>query len=151
LWRHAYTNRPAFLIFDQQFWDRYGFGPIPPDDPVPDWIARGETLAELAATLGIDGERLVTSVERVNRFAAEGRDEDCPRGGGAWMRQFTGDLRSRETPNLRPVTQPPFYGLELHTGDTRSAGLVTNRFGQVIHVRGHPLPGLYACGEVAAQ
>jgi 3-oxosteroid 1-dehydrogenase len=151
LWRHAYTNRPSFLIFDQQFWDRYGFGPIPPGDPVPDWIARGETLAELAATLGIDGERLVTTVERFNRFAAEGRDEDFHRGEGAWMRQVTGDLGSRENPNLRPANQPPFYGLELHTGDTRSAGLVTNRFGQVIHVRGHPLPGLYACGEVAAQ
>jgi len=31
-----------------------------------------------------------------------------------------------------------------------SAGLLTNRHGQVLHVRGHAIPGLYATGNAAA-
>ena len=29
-------------------------------------------------------------------------------------------------------------------------GLLTDANGQVVHLRGHAIPGLYACGEVAA-
>ena len=31
-----------------------------------------------------------------------------------------------------------------------SAGLKTNRHAQVMHLRGHPMPGLYAVGNSAA-
>jgi 3-oxosteroid 1-dehydrogenase len=151
LWRHRYVNRPCFLIFDQQFWDAYGLTPIPPGGPVPEWLPRANSPAELAEQLGIDGQRLTATIERFNRFAEQGRDEDFHRGEGVWGRYVTGDLGQRKNANLGPVSKPPFYGLELHPADTRSAGLVTNEHGQVVHVRGYAIPGLYAGGEVAAQ
>jgi 3-oxosteroid 1-dehydrogenase len=151
LWRHEYVNRPCFLVFDQGFWDTYGLSPTPPGGPVPHWLARGDTLQALAAKLGIDGQRLEATVERFNGFVAEGQDRDFHRGEGAWVRQVTGDLGGRKNPNLGPLDRPPFYGLELQPTDTRSAGLVTTPNGEVVHVRGHAIPGLYACGEIAAQ
>jgi 3-oxosteroid 1-dehydrogenase len=151
LWRHQYVNRPCFLIFDQQFWDAYAIEPVPAGGPVPDWLAQGATLPELAGKLGIDGERLSETARRFNRFADQGVDEDFHRGEGIWVRQVTGDLGGRDNPNLGPISKAPFYGLPLFPSDAREAGLVTNEYGQVIHVRGHAIPGLYACGEVAAQ
>jgi 3-oxosteroid 1-dehydrogenase len=151
LWRHSYVNRPCFLIFDQQFWDAYAIEPAPAGGPVPDWLAHADSLPELAAKLGVDGQQLEETARRFNGFAERGVDEDFHRGEGMWVRQVTGDLGGRKNPNLGPIDKPPFYGLPLFPGDAREAGLVTNEHGQVIHVRGQAIPGLYACGEVAAQ
>lgn len=151
LWGHRYTNRPCFLIFDRQFWDTCGINPIAPGGAVPGWITHAATIEGLATQLGINPERLRGTVERFNQFAEAGRDLDFHRGEDLWARQMTGDLGSEKNPNLGPVSTPPYYGLELHPSDARAAGLVTNTRGQVIHVRGHPIPGLYACGDVAAQ
>ncbi|HLQ34282.1 MAG TPA: FAD-dependent oxidoreductase [Chloroflexota bacterium] len=153
LWRHEYVNRPCFLIFDQAFWDTYALEPNEPGGPVPDWLTPADSLQELGSKLGVDGDRLAATVERFNAFADQGRDGDFHRGEAlAWVKQVTGDLTGRgKNPNLGPVRIPPFYGLNLFPSDAREAGLVTNAQGQVIHVRGRAIPGLYACGEVAAQ
>lgn len=151
LWRHRYTNRPCYLIFDRQFWEAYGLKPVPPGGPVPDWLPHADTLEALAEQIGVDARRLVATVERFNRFVEQGRDEDFHRGEGIWGRYVTGDLSQGKNANLGDVRRPPFFALELRPTDTRSAGLVITPHGQVVHVRGHPIPGLYACGEVAAQ
>jgi 3-oxosteroid 1-dehydrogenase len=57
---------------------------------------------------------------------------------------------SQLNPNLGSVSRPPFYGLAVHPTQGNAIGLVTNREGQVMHLRGHSIPGLYACGEVAS-
>ncbi|HLG70471.1 MAG TPA: FAD-dependent oxidoreductase [Chloroflexota bacterium] len=152
LWRHRHINLPCFIIFDHDFWDAYAIEPCEPGGPVPDWIASGDTPAEVASQLGIDAEQLERTVDRFNRFADAGRDEDFHRGESiAWVAQAAGDLTKRKNQNLGPVRRPPFHGLHVFPSHTRSVGLVTDTNGQVIHVRGHAIPGLYACGELAAQ
>jgi 3-oxosteroid 1-dehydrogenase len=64
---------------------------------------------------------------------------------------MTGD-RARKNPNLGPLDKPPFYGMRLRVASVgiNCAGLKTNGNAQVMHVRGRPIPGLYAVGNSAA-
>jgi 3-oxosteroid 1-dehydrogenase len=64
---------------------------------------------------------------------------------------MTGDRR-RANPNLGPLDKPPYYGIALEPVGVgvNSAGLEINERAQVMHVRGHAIEGLYACGNAAA-
>jgi 3-oxosteroid 1-dehydrogenase len=50
------------------------------------------------------------------------------------------------------VEKAPYYGVELVPVSVgiNSHGLRTNASAQVMHLRGHPIPGLYAVGNSAA-
>jgi predicted oxidoreductase len=51
------------------------------------------------------------------------------------------------------VARPPFYAVELTAGGlgASQAGLHTDTDARVRHLRGHPIPGLYAAGNAAAH
>ena len=55
-------------------------------------------------------------------------------------------------PNLGPVSKPPFYGIEMVPVGVgiNSHGLRFDTEARVLHVRGYPIPGLYAAGNSAA-
>jgi 3-oxosteroid 1-dehydrogenase len=55
-------------------------------------------------------------------------------------------------PNLGTLERPPYYGLKLRvvSAGINAAGLRVNAEAQVMHVRGRPIPGLYAVGNAAA-
>jgi 3-oxosteroid 1-dehydrogenase len=145
-------NFPPYLIFDAQFREKYPLGTFLPGQDLPEeLVARAPTLRALAAMLGVDAAGLEATVARFNRFAAEGTDPDFGRGTYPWAAMMTGD-RSRPNPNLGPLEKPPFYGLRLRVASVgvNAAGLETNRHAQVMHVRGRPIPGLYAAGNAAA-
>jgi 3-oxosteroid 1-dehydrogenase len=148
---HEYANLPCFLIFDSQFHNKYTFADLPLGSPIPDWVARGQTLAELAGKLGIDGKNLATTAERFNGFARKGVDEDFHRGRKKWSTGAPlpgGEVKNR---SLGTIETAPFYGLQLHPSAFASAGLLANVHAQVIHQRGHAIPGLYAVGNAAAH
>jgi 3-oxosteroid 1-dehydrogenase len=107
-------------------------------------------VAELAHRLGIDGDGLSETVTRFNRFVAAGHDEDFQRGRMPWSQQASGDLQQKNA-NLGSISEPPFFAIELKPISGHSVGLLTDGNGRVIHLRGHPIPGLYACGDVAAS
>lgn len=101
-----------------------------------DWVTQSETLFGLAEQLGIDADGLQATVTHFKAYAEEGSDPDF----------------NRDPATLGPLSQPPFYGVELTTPSVTSGviGLVTNPQGQVLHyMTGNPIPGLYACGQVA--
>jgi hypothetical protein len=148
-WTHHLINVPCYLIFDSQYLVKYGLPPLPPGAEPPDWLPRGKTLDELAERLGVDAAGLAATVERFNGFVNAGADADFQRGRMPWSRQAAGDL-TQKNPNLGSVSEPPFFGLPMLPIQGNSVGLVTTSMGQVVHLRGHPIPGLYACGEVAA-
>ena len=52
---------------------------------------------------------------------------------------------------LGSIEQAPFYGIELHPTSLASAGVLADQRGRVLHVRGMPIPGLYAIGNAAAR
>jgi 3-oxosteroid 1-dehydrogenase len=147
-----HPNYPPFLIFDQNYRDKYAFATYMPGMEAPEEVlARGATPRELAAKLGIDPAGLEATIARFNAGAAEGTDPDFHRGIYPWAAMMTGD-KSRPNPNLGPLDKPPFYGVRLVPVGVgvNSVGLETNAFAQVMHVRGRPIPGLYACGNSAA-
>ena len=147
-----HPNYPPFLIFDQSYRDKYAFATYMPGMEAPeDVLARAATPRELAAKLGIDPDGLEATIARFNVHAAEGKDPDFGRGSYPWAAMMTGD-KTRPNPNLGPLDRPPYYGVRLLPVGVgvNSVGLETNAFAQVMHVRGRPIAGLYACGNSAA-
>ena len=148
--RHRYKNIPCFMLFDDQFARHYPFAGNPPDTPIPQSVARAGSLRGLAGELGIDADELERTVERFNRNARLGTDPDFGRGQHVWTHTM-GDLTRSPNPNLGPLEVPPFYGVELHPSDSSRAGILVDPRGQVMHVRGRAIAGLYAVGNVTAM
>lgn len=139
-------NLPCFLIFDAQYGRAQSFAGRPPDAPIPPWVPRAATLAELGAKLGIDATGLEATARRFSADARQGEDTEFQRGGTPW-----GLARLGPGATLGPVETPPFYGLRLHPTALASAGLLADAQARVMHVRGHPIAGLYAVGNAAAR
>ena len=149
------TSPPAFMIFDQQYRNRYAMGTMLPGI-TPErfieagYIKRAETLEALAAQAGIDPAGLKQTVERFNIMAADGRDEDFHKGESAFDR-YAGDPANKPNPCLGPVTKAPFYAMEIQAGDLGTkGGLLTNEHGQVLREDSSVIPGLYAAGNSSA-
>jgi hypothetical protein len=147
--RHEYPNLPAYLVFDTQYLKNYSFANQPIGAAVPVTVSRAGSLAELAAKLGIDSEQLEKTVRRFNGFAEAGTDDDYHRGENQWKLASSNAAQSTDT-RLGTIEEPPFYGVELRPAGGSSVGLLTDVRGRVIHWRRHPIPGLYASGNVAA-
>jgi len=147
----AYANLPAWLIMDQQYFDKYACMMIMPGNPVPDYVYRADTVERLAANLGVDPAGLAATVERFNAYALNGSDLDFDRGKSAYDNAY-GDPVNKPNPNLGTIGKAPFYALQVFCGSIGTkGGPVTNENAQVMHVSGEPIPGLYAAGNVAAS
>lgn len=149
---NAQPQRRAFAIFDEptlakasqdlRFADPYRSGAA-----MPTWeyhllrrsiengrIVRADTIAELAAKLGVDAETLSVSVEHYNTHCDHNRDPEF----------------FKEMDQYYPIRHPPFYAREVRAcviGQT-GAGLDVNERAQVLDAHGRVIPGLYAAGEV---
>jgi 3-oxosteroid 1-dehydrogenase len=139
-------NLPCWLIFDATFARAHSFGGRPPGAAIPHWVARANSIAELAGILGIDQAGLATTVQRFNNDAQRGTDGDHGRGSSPW-----GLTRFDPSTTLGPIEEAPFYGIQLHPTALASAGLMADTSARVIHIRGTPIPGLYAVGNAAAR
>jgi 3-oxosteroid 1-dehydrogenase len=146
-----YVNLPCHLVFDSRYAERFSFAGRPAGSPLPDWVARADSIAGLAHQLGVDAAGLVRTVSRFNGFAESGVDSDFGRGAQKWSLAAPDRRSSGPNPMLGPVGEPPFYGVQLHPSSSSSAGLDTDEHARVRHVRGHPMPGLYATGGTAAH
>jgi succinate dehydrogenase/fumarate reductase flavoprotein subunit len=134
---------PAWLILDARCRRRFRLGPLGKRDPDPPWLHRGETVAELAAAIGVPPGALAHTVERFNAHAARGEDPDFGRGSVPYDR-FIGDLA--------PLTGGPYYALELLPGCLGTkGGPATDEDGRVLSVDDGVIAGLYAAGNVAAS
>ena len=150
--RQEQPNYPPYLIFDQNYRDKYAFATYLPGMDVPEEVlARADSLGELADKLSIDAKGLEQTVARFNSFASGETDPDFGRGSYPWAAMMTGDKRQKN-PNMGPLDKPPYYGIELTPVGVgiNSVGLRTNEHGQVMHLRGHAIEGLYAAGNSAA-
>ena len=148
---YSYRNQPAWLIFDAQYRARYPVGTVMPGDPLPGWIASAATLDELAATIGVDGDGLVETVECFNCHARDGHDPDFARGTSAYD-HFYGD-RSREgaAVTLGPVEQAPYFAVEIKMGMLgTNGGPQTDGAAQMLDHSGEPIPGLFGAGNAIA-
>ncbi|GEK81611.1 FAD-dependent oxidoreductase [Agrococcus baldri] len=141
-----------FVVFDQRFLDRYGFLTYGTREELPDWVATGGDLAAIAQSLGVDADRLITTVARFNEFARDGVDQDFHRGEN-YYDQYGGDPENLfPNTNLAPIEVGPFFGMEFFPGAFGTAGgVLTDARGRVLHEDGSPIDGLYGTGNVTAQ
>lgn len=101
-------------------------------------LHHSDTLAELAAIVGVDGEHLVATVDRYNRAIAEGGVDELGR-----------ESLCNGVGALRPITQPPFYAYPAKSLMTTTyCGVKVTTDAEVVDVEGAVIPGLYAIGEV---
>jgi len=146
---HRYPNLPAFMLFDGRYLARYALAGRACNGTAPSWVTRSDTLAELAGALGLDAGALAATVAAFNAAAERGEDPEFGRGSSPFARATAGDATARH-PNLGPLAEPPFCALRLRIGGLSAAGLLTDAEARVQHVRGRPIPGLFACGNTAA-
>jgi predicted oxidoreductase len=173
----SYPDLVLIQIWDQRSQDHsssdeYGRLIVPPgaDDA---HVIRGETLAELATTIGERLGRYTSStgglaltpdfltnltdtVARFNRFAEAGTDEDFHRGEAPVQLLFNGvvkDEPGRTNPTLWPISATGPYYAALVTGGTldTKGGPVTTPDGQVLDDTGTPIAGLYGVGNCVAS
>jgi succinate dehydrogenase/fumarate reductase flavoprotein subunit len=148
----------AWLVCDHAFMRHYGLGAAKPA-PMPlgpmianGYVQRGQTLAELTQACGIDGDALQQTVQRYNRQALAGQDEDFAKGETAYN-HMQGDApfaaeRGWPNPCMGPLERGPFYAVKVVAGSLGTfAGLKTNAHAQVLDAQGQPIAGLYAGGN----
>jgi succinate dehydrogenase/fumarate reductase flavoprotein subunit len=144
---------PAWLISDRRFVWKYGIGMISPLTPfLKPFVKRGylriaDSVEELARSIGVDAGGLVQTVRTHNEFARTGVDIDFGKGSNAYDRAY-GDPEHLPNPCLGPIERPPYCAVAiLPTPLGTSLGLLTNAHAQVLKRSGHPIEGLYACGN----
>src|SRR6185295_10057483 len=143
----------AWLVCDHRFIRRYGLGHVKPA-PMPTrkslrsgYLKRGRTLRELAEACGIDAAAFEATMAAYNAAAREGRDPEFGRGTTAYNR-INGDPKQTPNPCVAPIERGPFYAVKVVPGSLGTfAGLLTDASARVLDRDGHPIPGLYACGN----
>ena len=133
----AQTGERAYEIWDQAAADETRVVEIHADE-FDNLASRGlcvkaDTIEECCEPFGIDAEALKATIERWNGFADAGADEDF---------SYRGEMFHIDTPPYyimvyKPAVHYTMGGLHINTG------------AQVLDTAGEPIPGLYACGEVA--
>ncbi|OYN81547.1 3-oxosteroid 1-dehydrogenase [Mycolicibacterium sphagni] len=149
-------NVPAWLVFDQQYRDRYIFAGLQPGQRIPKkWmesgvIVKADTLEELAKLTGLPADTFLSTVERFNGFARSGKDEDFHRGESAYDRYY-GDPTNKPNPNLGEIKNGPFYAAKMVPGDLGTkGGIRTDVHGRALRDDGSVIDGLYAAGNVSS-
>ncbi|MEP2101410.1 MAG: FAD-dependent oxidoreductase [Parasphingorhabdus sp.] len=146
---YSYPNLPAYLIFDSQYISRYPLASVMPGQPIPDWITRADDLESLGAAIDIDGAQLEETVARFNAHAIKGHDPDFARGENAYDRFYGDRSRDGAAATLGPITNGPFYAVEIKMGTLgTNGGAKTDGSAQVLDLDGEPISGLFAAGNV---
>ncbi|KAB2811223.1 3-oxosteroid 1-dehydrogenase [Pimelobacter simplex] len=147
---------PSYMVFDQTYRNRYLFAGVAGRQPFPGrWykegvVVRADTLAELAAKVGLPEGSLDATVDRFNGFARSGTDEDFHRGESAYDKYYS-DPTVKPNCSLAPIEKGPFYAVKIVPGDLGTkGGLVTDERARVLREDGSVIPGLYAAGNVSA-
>lgn len=147
----------CWLICDHKHLREYGLGAVAPF-PLPigkhirsGYLKRGNSLQELAQSIGVPDVALQEEVDAFNRDADSGRDTRFDKGSTAYNR-FQGDSLVAPNPCMAPIRQGPYYTLKVVVGEIGTfAGLETNADCQVLTKDGKAVPGLYAVGNDAAS
>lgn len=97
-------------------------------------FVKADTIAELATKLGLPADAVVDTINKHNRYLAEGKDPD-----------FAKPI----TKAMIPMEKGPFYGIAQWPAVHHTmGGLRINPQAQVIDIFGKVIPALYAAGEV---
>ena len=156
-----YPCVPSWQIFDANFRATYFVGPLYNSKFRPDWllprsweeggfIARADSVRELAGKIDVDPDGLEETVRKMNDYARTGKDLDLQRGDSLYDRYY-GDPRVEPNPCLGPIDTPPYYAMKVDPGDFGTqGGMVVTPDAQVTREDGSVIEGLYAIGNCSA-
>ncbi|AZG45974.1 FAD-binding protein [Gordonia insulae] len=143
---------PFWMIYDD------ADGPVPPVKApnvsmvdTGDYVAAGlwhtaDTLEDLATKIGVDADGLASTVEKFNKFVADGVDPEFGRGDEAYDRAFSGGASP-----MVAIDQPPYHAAAFGISDLGTkGGLRTDTAAAVLDVSGSRITGLYAAGNTMA-
>lgn len=154
-------NAPAWHVFDARFRRNYIVGPMMTAAMKPDWqipkkwfdtgfVAKANSIRELAQQVGIDAEGLEATIGKMNEYAQTGKDEDFGRGDSAYDRYYA-DPSIKPNPCLATIDEAPFYAMRIEAGDFGTlGGLDTDVNARVKRSDGGVFEGLYAVGNCSA-
>lgn len=152
-----------FALYDSQtVQGLYGM----PFDKIEEAVAAGaavkaDSIAEIAAALGINASTLSQTVDTYNGYCARGVDEEFGKPATRMGKvsdpkkanEYDPDVIDKEFSLLNPLVVPPFYAVTMKADSTRltgtQGGMKINESAQVMSVSGEALPGLFAAGEAA--
>lgn len=129
-----HQDNTAYLIIDGDAQEEAMAAPSPHLMMRPaTWVC--DTVADLESEIGLPAGSLQATVEYYNAGATRGEDP----------------LLHKKTQWLRPIGSPVgAVDLRNSTGGFTLGGLATSLSGEVLHVSGDPIPGLYAAGRSTA-
>ena len=113
-------------------------------------VVGADTVAELAAKVGIDRGRVAAHRRTLQRVRPRRVDEDFHRGQSAYDRYYS-DPTNKPNPSLGELTHSPYYAVKMVPGDLGTKGGVrTDVHGRALRDDGTVIDGLYAAGNVGA-
>ncbi|MES2172348.1 MAG: FAD-dependent oxidoreductase [Pseudomonadota bacterium] len=149
---HATGTVPAHIIGDAHCVKTYGMGMVLPGGGglkkliAAGYVIEAPTLRALADKIGVDGEGLLATVAKMNRYAETGKDPDFGKG-DTQIDIEIGDPKHKPNPCLGRIEKAPFYAIKIHPGDgSTTVGLKIDAHCRVIGTDGAPVAGLYAAG-----
>ncbi|MQG94621.1 FAD-dependent oxidoreductase [Pseudomonas sp. MN1F] len=146
-----------WLVCDRRTLAKYGLGYAKPA-PMPlgplvrnGYLLKGNTLAELAARAGIDGQGLERTVREYNLGAVHGEDRQFGRGSNTFNR-YLADPQQQPNPCVAPVGDGPYFAVKVVMGDLGTFdGIRTSVVGEVLDGERRAISGLYAVGNDRAS
>ncbi|MCB2078169.1 MAG: FAD-binding protein [Novosphingobium sp.] len=151
----THPNYPCWIVIDSQAREKYPLGTVMPGQELPEGMGEcADTLAELGAKLGIDGQALEKTVAEFNVHAEKGEDPEFGRGTHPWSAWIAGDCKHRPHPNLGPLSKGPFYAVQLHRmggSAIPNTGIVSDNHARALDWNNDPIPGLYVAGNSVAR
>jgi len=147
-----------WIVFDQRYRNSYMLAAeLFPRMTIPKrWYDAGiahrsDSLAGLGPAIGVPVDNFMATTERFNEIARRGEDLDFRRGDSAYDRYY-GDPTISPNPNLRPLTDGPFYAAKVVLSDLGTCGgLRADERARVLREDGSVIGGLYAIGNTAAN
>lgn len=140
-WR--YQNQKSFFMMDKTVHDRfrgswaYETTDIPPEE--------ADTISGLAEKLGLDPQKLETTVKEFNAACDRQAEWDPVRMDG----KAAHGINPPKSNWALPIETPPFYGFPMTANLTFTyGGIKTDTHARVLSKNGAPIPGLYAAGEM---
>jgi len=151
----THPNFPCWAVFDSQAREKYPFGSVMPGEDMPEALGvKADSLAELAAKIGVDAEGLEQTVANFNGYSAQGEDPEFQRGSFPWGALMCGDPLNAPNPNLGALEKAPFYAVALHRmagGGIAATGVLGDHHCRAIGWDDKPIEGLYVAGNSMAR